>query len=338
MLGIQKTARKPGHVELVSNLPSPKIKMGEVLVKVEAASICGSDLHGFNFDEGYKDFMQVPVIMGHETAGQVVDIDDSVKRFKIGDRVFVEPFRYCGKCKQCRTGRTNICENYKVMGFTVDGAFCEYLAVDEKYLHKIPPQIDYKEGALVEPSAVALHGLKMGGMFPGAKVIVFGPGIIGFLSALIAKEIGAGRVLLVGRNNARLPLAQKIGLETINTQEENINQFEGEFDILVECSGNNKVIEEHLNLLNKGGNAVLVGIYKDIASIYFTTFIRKEINIISSYASTWSDYEQIINMLSNGRLNLKMLYDVYSFSNFKKAFNNLIDRKVLKPVMVPPWS
>src|SRR5208283_97445 len=197
MRALVKTARKHGAVELL-DIPKPSAMPGQVLVKVQATAICGSDLHAYEYPPGYE-FMQVPVVLGHEYSGVVEQVGDGVKNFKAGDRVMGESNQYCGYCANCHNGRTNICSNNKMTGLHIDGGMAEYIAVPQEILHKLPDSVSFAEAAVGQPCAVSFHGVFDNSRIRSAdSVAVFGPGVVGLMAAQGARIMGARCVIVIG--------------------------------------------------------------------------------------------------------------------------------------------
>lgn len=342
MKAFVKTARKYGATNL-QEVPKPQVAAGQVLIKIKATAVCGSDLHAYEYPPGYE-FINIPVTLGHEYSGIVEQVGAGVQQFKPGDRVMAESNQYCGHCVNCHTGRTNICQHNKMTGLHIDGGLAEYICVPERIVHLIPAAVSFAEAAVAQPCSVSLHGVfDRSGIKPGDTVIVFGPGIVGLMAAQGAKIMGASKVFVVGTNAdavRRLPLAKQMGFIAINCETQEIKaavQAELghiELDAAIECSGAIGAVQSCIDLVRKGGSLTLLGIYSKALDIFFTPLIRNEIAINTSYTCTWSNYEQALKLIACGQINLKPLLSIYNFADCQQAFQDALDKKVLKPVLI----
>ena len=337
-----KTERKYGAVEFI-DIPKPEPKGDQVLIKICASAICGSDLHAYEYPPGYE-FMNIPVALGHEYGGIVEAVGEEVTLYKPGERVMGESNLYCSKCQNCHEGRTNICTSNKMTGLHINGAMAEYIVAPEKMVHRIPDQVTFAEAALAQPCAVSFHAIfDRSQILPGDVVVVFGPGIVGLMAAKGAQIVGASQIFVVGTDvdeAVRLPIARKMGFVTINSQRQDvaaeIERVTGkkQVDVAVECSGAAPAAQAALSLVRKGGSITLVGIYSKPNEIFFTPFVRNEIQINTSYTCLWKNYEQALLLVASGQIDLKPLMAVYPFDQGLQAIQDALDKKVIKPVLV----
>ncbi len=343
MRAVVKTERKRGAVEVL-DVPSPEVSERDVLIRTEACGICGSDLHAYQYDPGYE-FIQIPVIFGHEYCGTVVDTGSAVENFKPGDRVVVESGSYCGVCRHCREGNSNLCEHYQVFGLARDGGMAQFSSVGERFIHRLDSRVDAPSGALVEPATVAIHAVAdkcTVGL--GSRVVVTGLGVIGLLVAQVARLKGASRVIMVGTaddEEIRLPLARTLGFETISLAHQTLAQGvasltgESEVDLAIECSGNGKAIEDSVSLLRKGGTLLVVGLYPKPVELFLTPLVRREISLVTSYCSRWINYEQAIELFATGKLDPSPLISTYDLKDAPEAFEDSLRKRVVKAVLIP---
>mgnify|MGYP000609482736 CR=1 FL=1 len=189
---LQQVMTNPGEITF-REVPVPEVKDDQVLVKIRNIGICGSDIHVYH---GKHPFTKYPVTQGHEVSGEIAEIGKNVSGFQIGQKVTIEPQVYCGHCYPCRHGKYNLCEELKVMGFQTTGTASEYFAVDASKVTPIPEDMSYEEGAMIEPLAVAVHGVKQMGDVKGMNITVIGAGPIGNLVAQTAKGMGAAKVMI----------------------------------------------------------------------------------------------------------------------------------------------
>ncbi|MEG1525388.1 MAG: zinc-binding dehydrogenase [Clostridia bacterium] len=260
----------------LQTVPVPAYGEDEVLCRIDAVAICGSDpeiIHG-----GLAGIWPpvYPFIAGHEWAGTVVAKGENVKAFAIGDRVAGEAHKGCGYCKNCLEGNYNLCLNYgnqatghRHYGFTSQGAYAQYNSYHIKSIAKLPDSVSFKEAAMCDTAGVAIHGLELAGVRPGATVVIVGPGPIGMMAMKISKALGAGRVIVVGRM-PRLAVAKELGADTVVdfskgdpvAQVRKLTDGLGA-DLVMECSGAPGTIIQSLSMCGKGGKVVMLGVAKD---------------------------------------------------------------------------
>jgi L-iditol 2-dehydrogenase len=309
MKAIAKTKREPG-IEVI-DAPEEVFTDDQVLLKMRSASICGSDLGFYDFLPSYQRFAKIPVIMGHEFAGEIARIGKNVSGFTEGERVSCESVLYCGKCKYCRSGMTNICQNFTVFGMQRNGGFAEYVAVDPKFLHKIPSGVSFLQAGVIEPLSVVVNALDdVGNSRLGQFAAIIGPGPLGLLSAEVLKARGISRQLVIGVSvdSIRLEIARnKLGLDAINSDETNPadaqkSMTEGYgFDIVVVAAGAPAALKSASTLVAKGGQIIIIGIPHEEVPIQAADLVRKQVSMKGSYGSSWKHYEIAISLLLEGK-------------------------------------
>jgi L-iditol 2-dehydrogenase len=258
-----KAARLLAHGEMrVEDVARPVPGSRDVLVRVEAAGICGSDRHMFRGEYPTA----LPVTLGHEFCGIVEAVGAEVSRLRVGDRVTADPNIACGHCAACRAGRVNLCANLQAIGVTRDGGFAEYVAIPEGQAIALPATLDPLHGAFSEPLACCLHGLDVGRIKPGDSVAVLGGGVIGLLMVQLARLAGASQVILSTRQAPRRDLALAIGAthavdpaggSAVGTIRE---IAPGGVDVALECAGVPETLSDALAVAKPGGAAVLFGV------------------------------------------------------------------------------
>ena len=341
MKAVMKHAREFGAVSVFDIDPPASPKGDEVLVKIHSAALCGSDIHAYEFIESYQSFMHVPVVLGHEGAGVVEAVGENVTAFKGGDRGMGESNIYCGTCRNCHLGMTNICDNNLMRGLTTPGVMREYVIWQEKTLHRVPDSLSFAEGAASQAVTVSSHGvLGRIDIKPGDRVLVSGVGIIGLGAAQLARACGA-KVVMSGTNvdeESRIPMARSMGFETFNCQKEDV--VEGfiaragrKADFTIECSGAAPAYLSGLAATRKGGSMLLLGLPNKDVSFPFAGAIRNEINIVTSYTSSWDDYEKTLALLDAGMLNIKPLLSYYTLDKAVQAFEDAVSKVAVKPVL-----
>src|SRR5258708_6510419 len=204
----------------IADLPTPSPSAGEVLVRVAACGICGSDVHGYDGSSGRR---IPPLIMGHEAAGSVVSFGADVNRFRAGERVTLDSTISCGECNYCKRGKVNLCDRRQVVGVSCgeyrrDGAFAEYIVVPERIVYPIPDSLSFAEAAMLEPASVALHAVSVSRLRGGETALVIGAGMIGLLTMQAARAAGCSRVFVADIDATRLELARSLGADGVIPQ------------------------------------------------------------------------------------------------------------------------
>ena len=322
----------------IQEVEPPRAGPGEVVIKVAACGICGSDLHAYRAEPGYE-WVRPPVILGHEFTGTVASVGPAVERFKPGDRVVTIGIEGCLDCALCRDGRTNLCARRRVVGLNHNGGMAEFAAIDEAYLIEVPEALDLTLAALTEPLSVAIHAVEKAGLRPGKRVIVTGPGPIGMMCAALGRAFGAD-VLLAGTEadeRTRLPVARELGIGTINVEREQSGTSlkYPPPDIWVEASGSTAALNLAIDLMPRGGEIVVVAMYSKGVNWSPTVSVRAEHTYHFSYASSFRDYKYALDLLQSGRLGLENLIARYPLDKAREAFEAAGKGAVVKPVLLP---
>ncbi len=311
----------------------PEVRSGEVLMRVEACGLCGSDIHAWRSDPGYE-WVAPPVVLGHEFVGTIVETALDVTGWSVGDRAVVVSIQGCLTCDQCRAGRTQRCRLRRVIGLSYDGGMSQYVRVAVGYLVPVPAGMKAEVAAAVEPLSVAAHGvLSVGGVTSGQKVVVTGAGFVGIACALIARDAGA-EVVLVGAPrdaDARLPAASALGIRTLTTDQGGW----GEPDVWVEASGASAALAAAIDHTRTGGRVAVVGMFTQPPSANINLLVRHELEVHGSYASVVSDYSLVIELLAQGRLEVESLLETFDLEQGIDAFAAAAESKTLKPILIP---
>ena len=305
---------KPGDVRIES-VPKPSPKANEALIRVKAVGVCGSDVHYYKSGRIGPFVVRKPIILGHECAGEVAAIGKDVKSLKVGDRVAVEPGVPCRRCAFCRSGRYNLCRDVVFLATPpVDGAFCEYIASPEDFTFKIPSNMSFEEGAMIEPLSVGVHACNRGQVKAGDTVAVLGAGPIGLVTLQAARAFGATRIVATDVDSKRLALAKKLGAtDVVNAKEKDavkevLRLTDGlGADVVFETAGAVPTTQQTIGLVRAGGVIVWVGLAaQDVFPIDVMQAIGKEVDIrgIFRYANT---YPRAIALVSQGRINVKAM-------------------------------
>jgi len=300
----------------VKEMPSPVFNDRDVLVKVSKASICGSDLGLYDYTPAYAGFAKLPLIPGHEFAGEIVDVGDDVTEFVKGEKVVAESVIGCGECRFCREGQTNLCVNFSIMGIHRNGGFSELVVVPGKHLHRLREKIDFVEAALVEPLSVVCHAIfDICRIEPGDFVSIIGPGPIGLLAAQVARASGSNRILISGIevDKERLELARQLGFRAISSAQtdsvnETLNSTNGSgADIAIVAAGSSQALVNACDMVRKGGRVLSIGIFSKPVELNITNLVRRQISLFGTFASSWKNYEEAMDLVEYGKVNLKSL-------------------------------
>lgn len=319
----------------------PLAGLGQIKIKVYASGICGTDIHVMK-DEFPCDY---PVIMGHEYSGVITEVAEDVAGFKPGDRVIsMSRVVTCGQCRYCQEGINMLCPKGKSIGFAINGAFAEYIAVPAKFAFKVPNNVSLDEAALCEPLACAVHAiLDRGKTTAGDQVLVSGPGVIGILIAQVALAAGA-TVTITGTkvDKDRLEYANSIGCHTVMVDQEDsaewytkITAGQG-FDIVVECAGVPSSADLCLQSVRKGGTYVQTGLFQKKIEFDFNLGVIKEISIIFEYGHQWKSWDLAIMLLKNKQIDLKPLVSgKFALSDWQKGFDMVLAKQGFKVLLMP---
>lgn len=275
---------EPGDIR-VEEAAIPTISSGEVLVKVAACGVCGSDIPRMNFSGAYR----YPIICGHEFSGHVVDAADDVTGYAEGDLVSVPPLLPCNKCESCLAGHYSLCEDYDYFGSRRDGAYAQYVAVPVQNALLMPAGLDPRAAAMIDPSAIALHALLRTRIGEGSRVAVTGAGPIGLFAVQWAKLMGASEILAVDLNDDKARMAREAGATlTASGDEEALEAGGGNYDIVIESAGVPPTIKLAVNLAARHGEASFIGIPHspvELDKATFSNFLRREVSLHGSWNS-----------------------------------------------------
>ncbi len=309
------TKVKPGiGAELLeTNIPEPG--PDEVLLKVRATSICGSDLHIYYWDEFAAHRVKLPLIFGHEVAGEVVETGENVNNIKPGQLVSVETHVACGHCYQCRTGNAHICQNLRILGFDIQGAFAEYVKVPATNVWQLDRSIPPEIATILEPFGNAVHATLIEDV-AGKSVAIFGGGPIGLMSVAVARASGASQVFLVEPSDTRRSLGKRMGADfTVNPMESNPVEFILDktkgvgADVLLEMSGAPPALRQGLESLRSGGRVSLLGIFPDEVKIDLNELVT--LRGIRVYGITgrlmFKTWYQVTELITSGKVDLSPL-------------------------------
>lgn len=314
----------------IKDMEDPRALLGEAIIKVEAAGICGSELEGYL---GHSSVRIPPLIMGHEFCGTIVDIHHgagSTLGFSIGDKVVANPLISCGSCDRCIIGKRNLCRHRELIGIHRPGAFAEYVTVPLSSLYSIPKEMDSSVASLAEPLAVCIHAIKLGLPYLD-DLIIYGAGTIGLLTLQAALNMGANKVLVVDRQEVRLNHVKLLGAEVATPEqvEDKVTELFAQWgiDTIIDCVGATAVRQQALQLINPGGNIVLVGLGSDESPMKLNHLVRQEVNILGSYSYTDADFKHAVQMLVSGKIRTEGWLAKRSLSDGDDSFQALVEGK-----------
>jgi len=330
----------PGIIR-VDNVPDPTPRPDEVLVRVGACGICGTDLH---IIDGDSPLARYPIIPGHEFAGEVVALGSDVaqrygkENITVGSRIAVEPNLYCGHCDSCRTGHENLCLNYAALGVTTNGAVAQYVAVPVAKAYALPDNISFSEGALIEPVSCAVHGMHILNPRSGDTFLIVGAGTMGVLLLQLAVRGGASRVAMVDVNAQRLALAEQLGpTRTYSDIKQALKDEPLGFNCVIDATGVAPVIENAFMAVKRGGKLLIFGVASNEARISLSPFriYNDEITIIGSMAVLFS-FQAALDLISSGVINTEaMLTKALPLQDFLEALDMVRYGKGVKTQILP---
>jgi len=304
------------NLEMVQ-MPEPQIGPDDILVRVRACGICGSDVHGMDGSTGRR---IPPIVMGHEAAGEITAIGSRVEGLSLGDRVTFDSTIYCGQCFYCARGEVNLCENREVMGvspgpYRRHGAFAEYVSVPSRIVYRLPDNLSYEQAALIEAVSVAVHAVNLSGSpaTHGEIAVVVGTGMIGLLTVQALRAAGFTSVIAIDVDDARLSLARKMGaMEVLNSKTVDAPASVRELTegrgagLAVECVGATDPIRTAIASVRKGGAVTLVGNFAPAIDLPLQEVVTRQLRLQGSCASS-GEYPAAIELMSRGAIQVDPL-------------------------------
>ncbi|QGQ99689.1 galactitol-1-phosphate 5-dehydrogenase [Paenibacillus psychroresistens] len=310
----------------VEEVDAPSFQPNEVLIKVESTGICGSELEGYL---GHSSIRKAPLVMGHEFCGRIVALGDQVHGLSVKDKVVVNPLIACRTCASCLMGKTNVCRNRKIIGIHRPGAFAEFVAVPYENIFQVPEGIDASLASLAEPLAVAIHAVKLG-LQPLDDLLIYGAGPIGLLCLLAAQQMGAGKIVVLDLQPARLEHVRRlggIGIAPMQIEEQREELFSQGIPTIIDCVGVKATREQGMNLVDSGGTIIMVGLGHDKSDLPVNHLVRQEISLIGSYTYTHADFQQAITLLQQGKIDIQGWSETRSLVDGPAAFQELVAGK-----------
>jgi L-iditol 2-dehydrogenase len=296
----------------MEDVPVPTIGPHDVLVRVRACGICGSDVHGLDGSTGRR---RPPIIMGHEASGEIVEAGAAVTGWKAGDRITMDSTIFCGQCWHCQRGEFNLCDERRVLGVSCedyrrDGAFAEYVAVPGHILHRLPDGLSFEHAAVAEAVSVAVHAVHNAKLEPGASVAVVGSGMIGLLIIQVLRIAGCSQITAVDLDDSRLNLAQRLGATSVVnpgslSAPAAIRQMTGGrgADAAFEVVGLSTTLGTALECVRKGGRVILIGNLEAKVELPLQSVVTREVTLIGSCASA-GDYPESLDLIASGKVDV----------------------------------
>mgnify|MGYP000253557148 CR=1 FL=1 len=328
------------------DFPNPVIESKEVLIKVKACGICGSDVHGMDGSTGRRN---PPIIMGHEASGEIVELGSEVIEWKLGDRVTFDSTIYPLNDWYTLNGRYNLSENRKVFGvspkeYKRNGAFADYVSVPAHILYKLPDNVSYEQAAMVEPVAVAAHAVNISKIQPGKSAVVVGAGMVGMFVIKILEIAGVYPIIAVDLDDTKLKLAGEFGAtHTFKSSDNNVVQKIKELtknrgvDFGFEVVGISETVNLCIDNLRKGGTAVLIGNISPEIKVPLQKIVTTEISLLGSCAIN-GEYEMVLDLLASGKIEVdKMITAIAPLSEGAEWFKRLYNKEpgLNKVILVP---
>lgn len=330
----------------ITEMPVPRPAADELLIRIQACGICGSDVHGYDGSTGRR---LPPIVMGHEAAGIVEEVGDAVADFRVGDRVTFDSTVYCGTCFFCRRGEINLCDRREVIGVSTPnfrrmGAFAEYVAVPARIAYRLPDNMPFAHAALIEAVSVAVHAVSFTPIKLNDTAVVVGAGMIGLLTLQAVRLAGVGEVFVLDVDESRLGLARSLGAsKTFNSSNPEaitqiVEQTNGRgADVALECVGISVTVKLALDSVRKGGAVTLVGNVAPTVELGLQSAVTRQVRLQGSCASS-GEYPACIAMMSRGDIRVEpLLSAVAPLEDGAAWFERLYGREpgLLKVVLQP---
>ncbi len=330
------------HDVRIEERPVPTPGPGEVLIEIKAVGVCGSDVHYYEHGRIGSYVVRQPLILGHESAGVIVNVGSGVNTSRIGQRVAIEPGIPDGICVQCRAGRYNLCPNVRFFGTPpIDGAFTNYVTIPASFAYSLPASLSDEEGALIEPLSVGLWACRKAQLQGADRLLITGAGPIGLLTMKVALALGASQITMTDVSPQRLETARKLGAtRTVNVAREALTDAVVEADVLIECSGNQKALMDGIRSLRPAGKVVAVGMSPgEEVSVPMAFLQNHEITLTGTfrYANTYAD---AISLVAAGLIDLKpIITGHYALTETEQALQaTKQDPANIKSIVVPTLS
>ena len=324
--------------------PTPGLGPRDVLVKVAACGICGTDVHIYHGDKGSAE-VHPPVVLGHELSGVVESVGPEVTAVRPGDHVTVDPNMYCGKCHYCQIGKKQLCQHLKAVGVTQNGGFEEYCAVPEEQCYRLLPEVPLRFGAMAEPLACCLHGIDRAGIRPGDTVLVIGGGAIGLMMLQLAQLQGASRVIVSEPIAMRREIAEKLGADwTVDPIHESVPERLQALlgvpgpDVTIECVGNTAAVRQAFDATKRGTRILLFSVPKPDTEhpLSLMDVYQKELTVMGSMINP-DTHGRAAELINSGRIRFdEIITHAYPLAGLEDAIHMQMSDESVK-VLVEPF-
>jgi 2-desacetyl-2-hydroxyethyl bacteriochlorophyllide A dehydrogenase len=303
-------------------VPIPSPQVNEVLIKVEVAGICGSELSGYL---GHNSLRKPPLIMGHEFAGTITAIGEGVKQFAIGDRVTANPLLSCGRCSDCLSGAANLCADRCLVGAGRPGAYAEFVTVPEINVYKLKDSLTFLDGTFVEPFACAIRVCRLAAASPEDRMLILGAGPIGLFVLQTAKVYGLTNIVVMDINKDRLEIVNKLGGVSVHSPEQlDAKKPPRGFNMAVDAVGMDITRQQCMQAAKPGGRVIFSGLHAADSVLPINLAIRNELVMHGSFGYTPNDFETALQWLSEGKVDLKPWTTVEPLENGQACFERLL--------------
>ncbi|WP_274364369.1 zinc-dependent alcohol dehydrogenase family protein [Paenibacillus thermotolerans] len=324
-------------IELVTDRNAPELRPDEVRVRVKACGICGTDQHIYHGHPGSAE-VEPPIVLGHELAGEVVEVGGAVTELQAGDRVSIDPNMYCGGCEYCRNGTPNLCDRLQAIGVTRDGGMGEYCSVPAVNCYLLPAEVSDVEGALVEPLGCVLHGFKKLDIRPIHTVMIVGGGFIGQLFLQLVKQAAPANITVSEPVDEKHERLLKLGADRVIRpgDSEAVREWVGKADVVIECVGRKDSMELSLQAAKKGGQVLLFGVASPETEISVSPFaiFSKELKVMGSFINPYT-HEEVIALIRRKAVRVEELVSHrFSLEEIPEAMEKYPQLNVSKGVIV----
>lgn len=328
-------------------VPKPKPGYGEVLVKVLATSICGTDLHIYRWDSWAQSRIKIPRIMGHELAGEIVEVGEGVNFVDVGDYVSAETHIVCNNCFQCRVGMKHVCQNTKILGVDVDGAFAEYVVIPAENVWKNPRSLPIEYATIQEPLGNAVDTVLAEGYegVEGKTVVIFGDGPIGLMCIELSKIFGASKIIVFGRSDYRLDIARKFNPDfVVNSFGLDVVKLVMDYtggqgaDVVLEVSGSSQALRDALKVVKPGGRISILSIYDgDVTLNVNDGIVLKAVRVYGiTGRRIWNTWYMVSNIIESGKINLSpIITHKFKLNDLAEGMKVMEERKCGKVILLP---
>jgi len=314
--------------------PPPQTKEDEVLVRIRSSALCGTDLHIIKGPLTSKIYNKKEIILGHAFAGVVIGMGKKVKNFKKGDRIFASSFIWCGKCKKCREGKENFCDDRFVFGMEAPGSHTEHISVPQRAVFHLPKNINFNEGSFITDNlALDFHAFKKADVNPSEKVLIFGAGPVGLILGMLLRLFKIKSVFVSEPGKYRQNLAKKLFNPEI-IFEKYLKNFKNYFDVVFEVSGDIKTLDYGQKLLKRGGKMIMIGVQSKNRNLNFLKLISRELSLLGVFEFTVEDIKKSLKLLTTKKINLKkVITHKFPLIEGEKAYRLLKNKRSGKIIL-----